>query len=142
VERLLRVTEPFTWDDVPTRDPNTGRLTIASWIGRINTFAQKISILLVFIHFLYIFFRSISSEGRLLQFNTWYPFETLTSPQYEFVNAAQASCPNNQHYRWCLCADYHLTQTRRAPNEIKDAVANKIHPKQSNNLTKGDKDLN
>jgi hypothetical protein len=98
MERLLRLTEPFTWEGTPTRDPHTGRVTMAAWIRRINTFAQKIFTLLVFIHFIYISFRSVSSEGRLLQFNTWYPFETLTSPQYEIVNATQVYFLNTQWY--------------------------------------------
>ncbi|PNF35148.1 hypothetical protein B7P43_G09267 [Cryptotermes secundus] len=89
VERLLGLTKPFTWEGAPTRDPHTGRLTMAAWIRRINTSAKKISALLIFIHFTYIFFRNVSSKGRLLQFNTWYPFETLSSPQYEIVNATQ-----------------------------------------------------
>lgn len=93
MERLLSLTGPFTWEGAPTRDPHTGRLTMAAWIRRINTSAQKIFALLVFIHFIYIFFRYISSKGRLLQFNAWYPFEMLTSPQYEIVNATQVCCP-------------------------------------------------
>jgi hypothetical protein len=62
---------------------------MAGWIPVIDTSAQKIHALLVSIHFIYIFFRSVSSDERQLQFNSWYPFETLVSPQYELVNATQ-----------------------------------------------------
>jgi hypothetical protein len=91
LRRLLFLTEPFTWEGAPTRDPHTGRLTMASLTGRINNFTHNISVLLLVIQFIYIFSRSISSEGRLLQVNAWYPFETLTSPQFEIVNATQVS---------------------------------------------------
>jgi hypothetical protein len=74
---------------MPTRDPDTGYLTMTGWIPLIVTSAQKIYALLVLIHFIYIFFRSAYSEERTLQFNSWYPFETMTSPQYELVNASQ-----------------------------------------------------
>jgi hypothetical protein len=96
MERLLLLTEPFTWEGIPTRDPYTGYLTMAAWIPRINIFAQNIYALLVFIHFIYVFFRSMFSEGRVLQFNSWYPFETLTSPQYELVNVTQVQVPTTQ----------------------------------------------
>jgi hypothetical protein len=35
-ERLFRLTESFTWDDQPIRDPHTGHCTLAGWIPHLQ----------------------------------------------------------------------------------------------------------
>jgi hypothetical protein len=32
IERAMDVTDSFTWEDLPTRDADTGHLTAAGWI--------------------------------------------------------------------------------------------------------------
>ncbi|PNF24032.1 hypothetical protein B7P43_G08628 [Cryptotermes secundus] len=82
-ERLLRITESFTWEDQPTRDPHTGHRTLAGWIPHL----QKVMI------YLYAFtavFHLIQSGIRMyishdFMYNAWYPFDTVGSPGYELV---------------------------------------------------------
>jgi hypothetical protein len=91
-ERLLRLTEAFTWEDQPPRDPHTGHTTLAGWIPRVqklltNVFGFSIS------------FHIVTSAVRVFVFHeilykAWYPFDTASSPGYEVAVVMQVTaCP-------------------------------------------------
>jgi hypothetical protein len=42
IEHLLSLTDSFTWEELPTRDPDTGYLTKAGYIPIIQTLATYI----------------------------------------------------------------------------------------------------
>ncbi|XP_033609369.1 uncharacterized protein LOC111869588 [Cryptotermes secundus] len=82
-ERLLRLTESFTWEDQPTRDPHTGHHTLAGWIPHLQKLWMYI------LGFSY-FFHILQSGVRMLvyhelMFPAWYPFDTVNSPGYELA---------------------------------------------------------
>ncbi|PNF24039.1 hypothetical protein B7P43_G08627 [Cryptotermes secundus] len=82
-ERLLRLTESFTWEDQPTRDPHTGHRTLAGWIPHL----QKV---MTYVYAFTAFYHLVQSGVRMyisheLMYNAWYPFDTISSPGYELV---------------------------------------------------------
>jgi hypothetical protein len=86
---MLRLTDAFIWEDLPHTDPDTGSLTMAAWISRV----QKISFLIVFVgiifHVIQSSVRLLTSEDRPMLYGTWYPFDITKSPAYELANIAQ-----------------------------------------------------
>jgi hypothetical protein len=84
---VINLTEYFTWEELPTRDPDTGYLTKAGYIPKIQT-AAKQSMAFMFI------FHATQSVIRMalnhdMVFSTWYPFDATASPAYEIVNLSQ-----------------------------------------------------
>jgi hypothetical protein len=87
LEYLIGLTDSFIWEELPTRDPDTGYLTKAGYIPIIQRLAMYIPA------FIYIF-HAIQSTVRIvlnhdMVFTTWYPFEASASPAYETANFIQ-----------------------------------------------------
>jgi hypothetical protein len=82
-EKLLRLTESFTWEDLPTRDPHTGYRTLVGWIPHLQKvmkygFASTAS------------YHLVQSGIRIyvsheLMYSAWYPFDTASSPVFELT---------------------------------------------------------
>lgn len=72
---------------MPTRDPESGNITMAGSIQRNQTILKYIGI------FLFAFHGIQSSmhmwENHDMVFTTWYPFEVTNSPVYEVINVIQ-----------------------------------------------------
>jgi hypothetical protein len=84
---LIGLTDSFTWDELTTRDPETGYLTNAGFIRLIPSLTKYTTALLLPFH-------AIQSTGRIvlyhdMVFTTWYPLDVSVSPAYEIANFTQ-----------------------------------------------------
>jgi hypothetical protein len=82
-ERLLRLTESFTWEDQPTRDPHTGHRTLVGWIPHLQKMSKYFFAFTAFYHLVQSGIRMYVSHE--LMYSAWYPFDTVSSPGYELV---------------------------------------------------------
>jgi hypothetical protein len=89
IERLLRLTNSFTWEELPTRDPATGHTTNAGYIPKILSFARYYPALVLLIHFPQSIVRMVISREMMI--TKWYPFDSSLSPMYELVNLTQVN---------------------------------------------------
>jgi hypothetical protein len=80
-------TDSFTWEDLPTRDADTGHLTAAGWIPLIMMFSSRAAVMLILIHSVQSTIRMATNHETV--FIVWYPFDWTVSPFYELVNIAQ-----------------------------------------------------
>jgi hypothetical protein len=79
----MDLTESFTWEDLPTRDADTGYMTAAGWIPRIKKYSKRVVIVVLFFHVGQSIFRIVTNHETILV--AWYPFDWTISPYYEFV---------------------------------------------------------
>jgi hypothetical protein len=89
----MDLTDSFTWEDLPTRDAETGQLTAAGWIPKINVFTMRAVIALLLIHFGQSTIRIVTNHETIL--TAWYPFDWTVSPFYELVNISQVTISTN-----------------------------------------------
>jgi len=89
IVRMLRLTDAFVWEDLPTTDPVTGSLTMAAWIPRIQKFTNIITTTGVAFHVVQTTIRFTLFDDRPFMFGTWYPFDATKSPTYELINLSQ-----------------------------------------------------
>jgi hypothetical protein len=87
IQHLLRITNSFTWEEMPTRDPDTGNLTKSGYIPKM----QNVS---AYIITLSIIFHTVQSAVRMaldhdMPFTKWYPFDASVSPIYEIALLTQ-----------------------------------------------------
>jgi hypothetical protein len=87
--RMLRLTDAFIWEDLPTTDPVTGSLTMAAWIPRIQKFTNFIAATGIVLHVAQTTMHIITSDDRSFMFGTWYPFDATNSPIYELIIISQ-----------------------------------------------------
>jgi hypothetical protein len=87
IEHLIRLTDSFTWEELPTRDPDTGSLTQAGYIPIIQTIATYSPVLVYVIHMTQSAMRIVTSHGMVLP--AWLPFDVSASPIYEIANSVQ-----------------------------------------------------
>jgi len=85
----MDLTDSFTWEDLPTRDADTGRLTAAGWIPRILKYNGRAITVIISIHFLQSTIRIVMNHETM--FTAWYPFDWTISPFYELVNISQVT---------------------------------------------------
>jgi hypothetical protein len=83
----MDLTDSFTWEYLPIRDPDTGVFTAARLIPLIQTYLMRAAVL-------NITFISVQSTIRIVinhetVYTTWYPFDWTISPFYELVNISQ-----------------------------------------------------
>jgi hypothetical protein len=86
---MLRLTDAFMWEDLPTTDHVTGSLTMAGWIPRIQRFAAIVTTAAVIFHIVQTSMLFSTSDDRPFMFGTWYPFDVTKSPTYELINITQ-----------------------------------------------------
>jgi hypothetical protein len=87
----MDLTDSFMWDDLPTREAETGNLTMAGWISLIQMHATHVAVLSLAFHFVQSTIRIVTNHETL--FNAWYPFDWNVSPYYELVNISQVTLP-------------------------------------------------
>jgi hypothetical protein len=85
----MDLTDSFTWEDLPTRDADTGQLTAAGWIPRINMFSRRAVTAIILFHFVQSTIRIVTNHETILI--AWYPFDWTVSPYYELVNISQVT---------------------------------------------------
>jgi len=89
IERVMDLTDSFTWEDLPTRDADTGHLTATRWVPRINVFSIRAVMAIMCFHFAQSTVRIVTKHETL--FIVWYPFDWTVSPFYELVNISQVT---------------------------------------------------
>jgi hypothetical protein len=87
LEQLIGLTDYFTWEDLPTRDPDTGYLTKAAYISIIQRLTKYLFVALFGYHAPQSTFRIVMYHDTI--FTAWYPFDVSASPAYEIVNFTQ-----------------------------------------------------
>jgi hypothetical protein len=83
----MDLTDSFTWEDLPTRDADTGHLTAAGWIPLFQKFIPRAAIASLAFHCVQSTIRIVKSHETIII--TWYPFDWTVSPFYELVNISQ-----------------------------------------------------
>jgi hypothetical protein len=85
------LTESFTWEELPATDTETGSLTMAGWIPRVQAIIKRVNYFIAVFHVSYTTIRIVLSAKRPLPYNSWYPFDTTISPTYELTFIAQVT---------------------------------------------------
>jgi len=89
----MDLTDSFTWEDLPTRDADTGHLTAAGWIPRVKIISTRVCIVFMILHFIQSTIRIVTNHQTMLI--AWYPFDWTVSPFYELVNISQVTISMN-----------------------------------------------
>ena len=89
IERAMDLTDSFTWEDLPTRDADTGHLTAAGWIPLTMKYSRRAAIAGLCFHTVQSTIRIVTNHETIM--NAWYPFDWTISPFYEIVNIAQVT---------------------------------------------------
>jgi len=87
IERAMDLTDSYTWEELPTRDADTGRLTAAGWIPLIMKYSRSAAIAIICFHTVQSTIRIVTNNETI--FIAWYPFDWTISPFYELVNISQ-----------------------------------------------------
>jgi hypothetical protein len=85
----MDLTDGFTWEDLPTRDADTGHLTAAGWLPLIQVFTARLAVMILVFHCVQSTIRIMISHETLIIM--WYPFDWTVSPFYELVNLSQVT---------------------------------------------------
>jgi len=83
----MDLTDSFMWEDLPTRDADTGQLTAAGWIPLIQLYANRLALMNLIFHCIQTTIRIVTNHETIL--TVWYPFDWTVSPFYELVNISQ-----------------------------------------------------
>jgi hypothetical protein len=87
LERLLSLTDSFTWEELPSRDPATGYLTKAAYIPIAQSIATYVPTLVYAFHIAQTTVRIVTSRDMV--FPAWLPFDASVSPVYEIATIVQ-----------------------------------------------------
>jgi hypothetical protein len=100
IESAMDLTDSFTWEDLPTRDADTGHLTAAGWIPLIMKYNKSAAISMLCFHAIQSTIRMATNHETI--FRVWYPFDWTVSPFYELVNIAQVTLSETEFtYNCC-----------------------------------------
>jgi len=89
IERAMDLTDNFTWEDLPTRDSDTGHLTAAGLIPLTMKYSKIAFIVILSFHFTQSIIRIVTNHETIIM--AWYPFDRTISPFYELVNISQVT---------------------------------------------------
>jgi hypothetical protein len=95
IERVMDLTDSFTWEDLPTRDADTGHLAAAGWIPLILKYSRNAAIATLCFHTVQSTIRILTNHETI--FISWYPFDWTVSPFYELVNILQVTVSQTEH---------------------------------------------
>jgi len=87
IEHLLILTDSFAWEELQTRDPETGNITNAGYIPIIQTLTKNIVSFGFAFHVIQSAVRIVMSHEMV--FPMWVPFDASSSPLYEIINFMQ-----------------------------------------------------
>jgi len=85
----MDLTDSFTWEDLPTRDAEIGRLSAAGWIPLTLKYSRNAFIGILCFHFVQSIIRIVTNHETIL--TARYPFDWTVSPFYELVNISQVT---------------------------------------------------
>jgi len=89
IEYLIRLTENFTWEELPTRHHTTGHLTKSGYIPKIQTISKCVLVFALSFNTVYGIVRMASTHDMI--YTQWYPFDASVSPGYELANLSQVT---------------------------------------------------
>jgi uncharacterized membrane protein len=89
IERAIDLTDSFTWEDLPTRDADSGHRTAAGWIPLILKYSRNTAIAILGFHAVQSTIRIVINHDTILI--SWFPFDWTVSPFYELVNISQVT---------------------------------------------------
>jgi hypothetical protein len=84
---VINLAESFTWEELPTRDPDTGYLAKAAYIPKIQAAAKHAVAFISVYHATQTIIRMALYHDMV--YSKWYPFDATVSPAYEIVNFSQ-----------------------------------------------------
>jgi len=87
IEHLLRLTDSFTWEELPSRDLYTEHLTKAGYIPLIQSLHKYFFVFGFAFHIIQSTVRIFSNHDMIL--TSWLPFDTSATPVYASANIAQ-----------------------------------------------------
>ena len=96
IERVMDLTDSFKWEDLPTRDADSGQLTAAGWIPLIMKYSRSAAIASLCVLIVQSTVRIVTNHETMLV--VWYPFDWTVSPFYELVNISQVTIPTLTNY--------------------------------------------
>jgi len=93
----MDLTDSFTWENMPTRDADSGQLTAAGWIPLTLNYSVRATIAILCFH-------AVQSTIRMVKYHetmyiAWYPFDWNVSPFYELVNISQVTISVNKVHK-------------------------------------------
>jgi hypothetical protein len=87
IQQLFILTDSFTWEELPTRFPDTGYLTKAGYIPIIQNLTKNMTVLLIVFNTAQFTVRIVTNHDMAI--TSWYPFDVSVSPMYEIANLTQ-----------------------------------------------------
>jgi hypothetical protein len=109
IQHLISLTDSFTWEELPTRDPDTGHLTKAGYIPTMQNFAAYIITFGITYHTVHSTVLIVLNHD--MPFTNWYPFDPSVSPIYEIAILTQVivltwyNCRKCSDYGGCVHTD-------------------------------------
>jgi len=83
IEHLLSLTDSFTWEELPTRDPDTGCLTTAGYIPIIQSLTKYTVLFSSAGHIIQTTIRIVTNHETM--YPLWLPTDASRSPLYEII---------------------------------------------------------
>jgi hypothetical protein len=71
--RTLRLKDAFIWEGLPHTDSDTGSLSMAAWIPRVQKFSFLIISVVTIFHVIQSSVHLLRSDDRPIFYETWYP---------------------------------------------------------------------
>jgi hypothetical protein len=96
IEQLLGLTNSFTWEELPTRDPDSGNLTKAGYIPIIQDLTKYMIVFLLAFNITQGTVHKVKNHDMYL--TSWYPFDVSVSPMYEIANFTQVIFNEQLYY--------------------------------------------
>ena len=100
--RMMRLTDAFIWEDLPTREPDTGSLAMVAWIPRIQRVLTLVMYSAIITHLAQSILRILLAGDHSLLYSAWYPFDTTKTPAYELISIVQVKLPTTKQYSFSL----------------------------------------
>jgi hypothetical protein len=97
IERAMDLTDFFTWEELPTRDSDTGYLSAAGWIPLTMKYSVRLVVAVLCFHIVQSTIRMVENHETMVV--AWYPFDWTVSPFYELVNISQVTVSINNEYK-------------------------------------------
>jgi hypothetical protein len=95
---MIRLTDAFIWEDLPTREPDTGSLAMVAWIPRIQKVLTFVMYSAIITHVTQSVLRILLAGERSLLYSAWYPFDTTKTPAYELITIVQVKLSMAKQY--------------------------------------------
>ena len=86
---MFILTDFFTWEELPTRDPDTGYITNSGYIPVTQKIGTRFAVLLCSFHLIQSAVHIVTSHDTV--FPAWFPFDASLSPVYDIVIFVQVT---------------------------------------------------